>query len=160
MTSVGITYYEEPHTVFDVFDHLLYKDPGDGLGPRNYLCGDIHRLIAKVRRRDVDALCTCLKLLGDHEAAKLKAKAWAPRQMRRAHCQAEPPSIADVLVLLGIATEDDRTTSRKSYIRFCEWAIIRANEEKGISDQNDSLIDDWHEEGSQERSRLPLVFDL
>ena len=161
MGDCTIIHTEHPHTVFDVFDHPLYKDPGDGLGPLNYLCGDLHRLIAKVRRRNVDALCACLKLLGDHEADKLKSNAWAPRQPRRVRCESVPPSIANVLVLLDIASEiDELTTGLETRIRFSDWAIARANEKKGISAQNDWQIDEWHRDGSPETSRMPLRFDL
>jgi len=150
-------YKESPHSVFNVLEEPVTKDPGDGLGPMDLLDFMLWRRILDALRGDIKELVHCLKLLADHEVLKFRNKAWSSRTLRHAGFVAEAPAISDVLVLLGIAS---RVSDRSTKIRFADWVIIAVNDRRGNPDDHDSHIWDWHDRGSQEQSRMPTEFDL
>lgn len=164
MSESSYTYNEPPHSVFSVLEEAIFNDPGDGLGPMDLLDGMLRRRIKDALLGKVDQLIHCIKLVADHEVAKYRARAWSSRSLRHASAVAEAPSIADVLVLLGIASErQDRTLWRSKgykFIKIDDWAIGAANDRRGIPGTYDDLVEDWHDGGSREQRRIPVEFDL
>lgn len=164
MTESFWTYKEPPHSPFSVLEEPMFKDPGDGLGPMDFLDGMLWRRIKNALRGDISELVYCLRILARHEVSKYQNQAWSSRSPRHASAVGEAPSVADVLVLLGIAYERDDQTSRGStgstLIKVADWVIAAANDQRGIPHTHDIHIERWHDCGSPEQSRIPIEFDL
>lgn len=155
---------EAPFTCYEALDLPIFSDPGDGLGGLGFLEGDLRQTIGKALRGDVKSLRYCLRLLSEHELRKLSNGEWTKAAPQVPSCVAIPPSIADVLVMLGIACERDEprrpgdTTVR---VMIKDWVIERAYKQKGLCERYDDAIDDWHKRGAPDYQRFPsLVFDF
>ncbi len=157
-----ITYYEPPHSVFETLTKPQFQDPGDGLGNVEVLDGFLLLKIKKAFDWDMEALIECIKLLGEHEYLKIKGEAWAPRGKRRVSCETEAPPISDVLIMLDIATELETHpmfwTRPFPCIRFNDWAVDFALSRDGAGMIDHTILEEWHDKGSYEESRLPQLF--
>jgi len=65
MTDTISTYIEPPHSVFSVLEETVFKDPGDGLGPMDFIDGMLRRRIITALRGDIKDLIYCLKLIAN-----------------------------------------------------------------------------------------------
>lgn len=164
MTDTISTYIEPPHSVFSVLEETVFKDPGDGLGPMDFIDGMLRRRIITALRGDIKELIYCLKLIANREVLKYQNQAWSSRSPRHASSLVDAPSIADVLVLLGLAAvRDDRKPLRPEdphHIRFAAWVVAAANKHRGGTGSYDRHLEDWHDRGSLEESRITIEFDF
>lgn len=162
-------HYEQPHTAFDIYDEVLTRDPGDGLGGCSTLQYLLREDLQKALKGNKVAIKRCLKRLHERECERLRMVKWPSRRppLRPENHQAQ--SVASFLVMIGLATKIDPDEyvfekklgmSRGDYrIRFKPWVIQEALARIENPYSVRRAIEYWQKESAEHRSAHMLDWD-